>query len=127
AHDHARAGKAARIAACCCGQRSQGIDSAVPRLGCVIPLPQNRDVGWLVNPRLERQERIVHRRGFIVSALTAPIWPLTLSAGTTAGTSPRVRQRLEEIERHSGGRLGVVAVDMETGGRITYRADERFP
>ena len=80
-----------------------------------------------MSPRVERPERIVYRRDFIVSALTALVWPMALGACATAGASRRARQGLEEIERRAGGRLGVVAVDMDTGGRITYRADERFP
>ncbi len=35
-------------------------------------------------------------------------------------------ERLADIERRLGGRLGVLAVDTGSGGRIGHRADERF-
>ena len=31
-----------------------------------------------------------------------------------------------ELEKHSGGRLGIAAVDKASGTRLAYRADERF-
>ena len=37
------------------------------------------------------------------------------------------RQRLWALERNSGGRLGVAALDLHTGARLAWRADERFP
>lgn len=37
------------------------------------------------------------------------------------------RQRLWALERSSGGRLGVAALDLQTGARLAWRADERFP
>jgi len=37
------------------------------------------------------------------------------------------RQRLAAIERASGGRLGVAAIDTGGGASLAYRADERFP
>ena len=36
-------------------------------------------------------------------------------------------QRLWALERNSGGRLGVAVLDLHTGSRLGYRADERFP
>lgn len=37
------------------------------------------------------------------------------------------RHRLWALERNSGGRLGVAAIDLHTGSPLNYRADERFP
>lgn len=36
-------------------------------------------------------------------------------------------QRLWALERNSGGRLGVAVLDLHTGARLAWRADERFP
>ena len=38
-----------------------------------------------------------------------------------------IEQKLQALEEASGGRLGVSATDTETGRRVRYRADERFP
>jgi beta-lactamase class A len=56
------------------------------------------------------------RKPFIIAALMAGCVhePLPLS-------------ELEQLERQTGGRIGVAALDLESGGRIRYRADERFP
>lgn len=35
--------------------------------------------------------------------------------------------RIAEIEKTSGGRIGVVAIDSKSGRRIEHRANERFP
>src|SRR5262249_61503180 len=35
--------------------------------------------------------------------------------------------RIAEIEKASGGRVGVVAIDSKSGRRIEHRANERFP
>jgi len=35
--------------------------------------------------------------------------------------------RIAEIEKASGGRIGVVAIDSKSGRRIEHRGDERFP
>ena len=36
-------------------------------------------------------------------------------------------ETLDSLERESGGRLGVFAIDTASGRRITHRGDERFP
>ncbi|WP_114811696.1 class A beta-lactamase [Paraburkholderia kururiensis] len=67
--------------------------------------------------------------------LAAGMLPLALTLKTRAQTSPTasqdasVRDALAALERTSGGRLGVCAIDTEGGGKaraIGYRADERF-
>jgi beta-lactamase class A len=39
----------------------------------------------------------------------------------------RAAQRLQALERESGGRLGVAVLDVVSGLRLQHRADERFP
>ena len=46
----------------------------------------------------------------------------SLCAGLAAARSP-----LAEIEARVGGRLGVAALDVASGKRLAWRADERFP
>jgi beta-lactamase class A len=53
------------------------------------------------------------------SALAVP-GPAHAAVAESAGT------RLAELERRTGGRLGVAVLDSGTGRRIGYRADERF-
>lgn len=71
------------------------------------------------------------RRALLIAAATLP---LTLAVGaratasTSAGsTSASAEALLAELERSSGGRLGVSALDTANGERIGHRADERFP
>ena len=47
--------------------------------------------------------------------------PLAACAGAR-----EAEEALAELERESGGRLGVAAFDMRTGRRLNHRADERF-
>lgn len=49
------------------------------------------------------------------------------SAQAVAKEFAGLEARMAEIERASGGRLGVAVLDTETGARFGYRADERFP
>jgi beta-lactamase class A len=54
----------------------------------------------------------------------------TLIAGAAASFCSGLaaaRDPLAEIEARVGGRLGVAAVDVSSGRRLDYRADERFP
>ncbi|MGH8082740.1 MAG: class A beta-lactamase [Lysobacter sp.] len=58
---------------------------------------------------------------------------LLLAAGTGAGfaaaapsPSPDWSARLRELEKTSGGRLGVAALDTGSGQRMQWRGDERF-
>jgi len=50
---------------------------------------------------------------------------LILALGSVIATGQE--RRIEEIERASGGRIGVVAIDSKSGRRIEHRENERFP
>ncbi|HET6970141.1 MAG TPA: class A beta-lactamase, partial [Phenylobacterium sp.] len=45
--------------------------------------------------------------------------------GATARSA--ISRRMADVERMSGGRLGVAALDLQTNARFGYRADDRFP
>ena len=56
-------------------------------------------------------------------------WGVVMNAPARAKEDGPLRLETEfrKLEETSGGRLGVSATDTETGWRIQYRADERFP
>jgi len=62
------------------------------------------------------------RRFLAVSTLALPALLRNVAEGTD--TLP---QKLAQVERSNGGRLGVVVLDTATGESSGYRADERFP
>ncbi|KWI88880.1 class A beta-lactamase [Burkholderia ubonensis] len=69
------------------------------------------------------------RRTLLLAAATAPL-ALTLSACASPlanASSVGAASSLAELERATGGRLGVHALDTATGRRVQHRADERFP
>ncbi|MDN6876070.1 class A beta-lactamase [Pseudomonas citronellolis] len=54
--------------------------------------------------------------------------PLTgLLAGTARADGQPTLERLKQLERNSGGRLGVAVLDTGDGRRFGLREDERFP
>ena len=64
----------------------------------------------------------MERRLFI--ALAAAV--LAAPSPASAGMNETAAARLAELERASGGRLGVAVLDTGTGRRIAHRAGERF-
>jgi beta-lactamase class A len=76
--------------------------------------------------------RGIDRRSFFAGALTVGIGCAEVAAGPTRSKSPpparsRAAEALASLERTHGGRLGVAALDTESGARIEHRAGERFP
>lgn len=70
----------------------------------------------------------MHRRDFLQCASG-----LLLAAGAGAsfgasslGTAADWKTRMRELEKHSGGRLGVAVLDTGSGERLGWREDERF-
>lgn len=60
---------------------------------------------------------------FLVLALL-----LLAGAGASRAEQPDARlQKLAELERQHGGRLGVAMLDMRDGSLVSYRGGERFP
>lgn len=69
----------------------------------------------------------VRRRSLLIAALATPMANLALPAyGANARFTQQVAA-LKKIESASAGRLGVSALDVASGLRLQYRADERFP
>ncbi len=64
------------------------------------------------------------RRTWILAAASLP---LATSLKTFGAQRSAVDIALAELEKKTGGRLGVAALDTGSGTRIAYRADERFP
>jgi beta-lactamase class A len=54
------------------------------------------------------------------------IWIAGAMPFAACGRSDHRTAPFEGLERQGGGRLGVAALDLQTGARIGYRADERF-
>jgi beta-lactamase class A len=48
-------------------------------------------------------------------------------AATSALLADQAVDRIASIEAHSGGRIGLAALDTGSGKRVEYRASERFP
>ncbi|BAJ31542.1 MULTISPECIES: class A beta-lactamase [Kitasatospora] len=62
------------------------------------------------------------------AALPLPALPaLPNATATTATTTDQIVDRLRQLERIHGARLGVFAHDTGTGTTVHHRADERFP
>lgn len=66
---------------------------------------------------------MIHRRQF-AGALLLPL--AAASFPVHAAGTPDLARQFAEIERKSGGRLGVAVLDTATGRRAGHRADERF-
>lgn len=60
----------------------------------------------------------ISRRTMLVGALAAPAFSPAFAEDAEA--------RLAALEQANGGRLGVAALDLGSGHRISHRADERF-
>jgi beta-lactamase class A len=68
----------------------------------------------------------VTRRQFLSAALgTLASGCVHSQVGTSLGAADGL-QAIHRIESKTGGRLGVFALDMQTGGHLAARADERF-
>ncbi|WOB25363.1 MULTISPECIES: class A beta-lactamase [Xanthomonas] len=72
---------------------------------------------------LNRRQFLCATGASVLLAVSRPAWALTpaLSSGDV------LRAEWAEIERRSGGRLGIGLLDSATGKRIGQREDERFP
>ena len=71
-----------------------------------------------MNPSLDRRQFVR-----AVAAASA----LALVPRALAQTSAGAPSQFAELEKKSGVRLGVFALDMGTGAQVSHRADERFP
>lgn len=65
------------------------------------------------------------RRSFLRFAATLPA--LAISSRASAQSPDDAETKLANLEKSSGLRLGVFALDTATGREVRHRADERFP
>jgi len=73
---------------------------------------------------------LLTRRAALISGL-ALLRSLSTAARGEGATQARggpgdLQQRITELEKHSGGRLGVAMLDTASHARLHYRAEERF-
>ncbi|MBW8812761.1 MAG: class A beta-lactamase [Caulobacterales bacterium] len=73
---------------------------------------------------------MLDRRTLLAALAATPAAALAVGAGApvlAAAARSAISRRMADIERMSGGRLGVAALDLQTQARFAYRADERYP
>ncbi len=68
---------------------------------------------------------MLHRRKLITALAAAPVLLPAFSQAAQAA-APDLTSRINELERRTGGRLGVAVLDTQTGRRFAWRGDERF-
>ncbi|MEB7885463.1 FONA family class A beta-lactamase [Serratia fonticola] len=63
--------------------------------------------------------------------MVATVMPLLFGSASLwaqpANAKANIQQQLSELEKNSGGRLGVALIDTADNSQILYRGDERFP
>ncbi|HAT31856.1 MAG TPA: class A beta-lactamase [Janthinobacterium sp.] len=64
------------------------------------------------------------RRSLLLALASAPFAGSAIAAAQAPVTS---QSRFAELERGTGGRLGIAAIDTGSGRQIDYRSSERFP
>jgi beta-lactamase class A len=71
---------------------------------------------------------MLHRRKLLTALAAAPFLMPGLSRAAVFASKPSsdLSSRINELEHASGGRLGVAALDTQTGRRFAWRGDERF-
>ncbi|WP_300163799.1 class A beta-lactamase [Solidesulfovibrio sp.] len=65
--------------------------------------------------------------GVLPVLLAVCVWGAALPARAGQAGEAALRRGLADLERQSGGRLGLALLDPATGRRFAYRGDERFP
>src|SRR5215471_7961234 len=60
-----------------------------------------------------------------ISSMVAAL--LLLLAASTPGSTSNFANRIVAIEKRTGARIGVAALDTGSGKRVDYRSEERFP
>ncbi|MBB4228096.1 class A beta-lactamase [Rhizobium mongolense] len=68
----------------------------------------------------------IHRRTILKTAMLFPALSLASFAGASE-TDDDIERRLAELEKRTGGRLGISVIDTETKVTLGYRETERFP
>jgi beta-lactamase class A len=71
------------------------------------------------------ENTMLDRRALLLTLTAAPAL-LGSVAARAAPNGPDLNSRMAALEKRSGGRLGVAALDLKTGQRLAWRADQRF-
>ena len=69
---------------------------------------------------------LITRRSVLVGSMLVGSALAMQADRATAAVGDATIARIAELERGNGGRLGVSIVDLGTGRKVGYRADERF-
>lgn len=67
---------------------------------------------------------MLDRRTVLLTLTAAPALLATFASAASHGSD--LNSRMADLEKRSGGRLGVAALDLKTGQRLAWRAGERF-
>jgi beta-lactamase class A len=71
-----------------------------------------------------KENTMLDRRTLLMTLTAAPA--LLGRAARAAPNAADLNSRMAALEKRGGGRLGVAALDLKTGQRLAWRADERF-
>jgi len=71
---------------------------------------------------------MLHRRTLLTALAAAPALSSTavLAAPNPGGPAENLNSSIRDLEKRSGGRIGVAALDTQTGRRFAWRGDQRF-
>ncbi|AMV05639.1 hypothetical protein AC028_01390 [Xanthomonas citri pv. aurantifolii] len=72
---------------------------------------------------LNRRQFLYATGAGVLLAASRPAWALTAAVNV----DDMLRARWAQIERGTGGRLGICLLDSATGKRLGQREEERFP
>lgn len=84
-------------------------------------------MAFIQTPYKENMERRPFIRAAGLAAVTLVSAGCTLARSSSTAQAKRFKQAVEQIERDSGGRLGVAVLDTHTGLAYAHRGMERFP
>jgi beta-lactamase class A len=67
------------------------------------------------------------RRSLLIALAAAPVVGVRAQPASSVSLNLAARERFEQLESTSGGRLGVAALRVSDGAYVSYRESERFP
>jgi beta-lactamase class A len=67
------------------------------------------------------------RRSLLIALAAGPVIGVRAQPASSVSVNLAARERFEQLEASSGGRLGVAALNTADGSYVGYRESERFP
>lgn len=67
------------------------------------------------------------RRSLLIALAAGPVIGVRAQPASSVSVNLAARERFEQLEASSGGRLGVAALNTADGSYVSYRESERFP